>query len=206
MTGTIEWIGTAWRLWNVGGLLPAPRLINPWETSGMTYTWQPGTVQTARCFWMKPMRSSGFVFYADSPEWARDLGLVCQGLVAEACTCGIRSMMTLANLAAFWGAHPDVPHRASVVGRIRYGGKVQHRIPDLKVREGYTRSEYAELVGPLFVSPFGGAGWRAGRLASEYAPIELFGPEHIVDAADTHDWLEKLAERVEPTLCNGKRI
>lgn len=178
----IDWTGTGWRAWRVavGGLLR-----NPWANSGQTYLWNPGEVQVAECFWIKGVSS---------------LVRGCGGYVSARCSCGIRSMSTLSALADFMAESRQLardPYKATVVGRVRIGGKVQHRIPGLPAREGYQRSEYAEIVGPLYVSPLG-IRW---QIEANYGPgvavqAPDFGQEWLRSKPRQQEWLELLAESV----------
>ena len=182
----VSWAGHGWRIWRVEldpqGL---PTLRNPWDNSGQTYWWQPGEVQQAECFW--PLGAS--------PMVSR-----CSGYVSERCTCGIRSMATLTDLAAFLARDRHLiryPRKAAVVGRVRIGGKMQHRIPGLPKRQGYQRSEFAYLAGPIFVSPFGGASRHFDALTARYSGVEVVGPDLIPDASSNQDWLERLGKDLD---------
>jgi len=159
-----------------------PRLRNPLNSSGVVDWWQPGEIQRAECFWPKGVPGGS----------GR-----CLGYVSKDCTCGIRSMATLRDLAAFL-AHDRQIHRyplkAAVVGRVRIGGRVEHRIPGLPRREGYARSEFAVLAGPLYVSPFGGAK-HLDALARDYRGVEVVAPD--LPHTNAQEWLEELAAHVE---------
>jgi hypothetical protein len=189
-TAEIDWHGTGWRCWQVGqrrfgGL---PMLRNPWANSGLTFWWEPGAVQVAECFW-----DNGVPVFGMKAQ--------CQGTVAPTCTCGVRSMTTLENLAAFMASDRQLdrhPEKAAAIGRVRIGGRIQHHNPGLPRPEGYNRSEYAELIGPVFVSPLADR-WTGG-LSAQYGPDVLVVPPESTPAGVARGqqaWLEALAEWVE---------
>lgn len=93
----VAWTGTGWRIWRVGGgpLGGGALLRNPWTNSGFTWWWYtPAEVQIAECFHR-----------------------ACRGLVSETCTCGVRSMATLSNLAAFLAKDDQLYQASRQVGR-----------------------------------------------------------------------------------------
>lgn len=106
-------------------------------------------------------------------------------------------MATLSNLAAFLAKDDQLyrhPDKSAVVGRVRIGGRVQHRIPGLPRSEGYQRSEFAQLLGPLYVSPRA-ADWVVA-LREQYSPLDVIGPDQMPAADSQQEWLEKLAVHV----------
>ncbi len=184
----VEWTGYGWRIWRVGyrtwgGL---PMLRNPWANAGVTFWWDPRKVQVAECFW--PM--------SDQTPIDR-----CNGYLSSSCTCGIRSIASLRSLAAFLAGDGTLrrdPSKAGAVGLVRIGGRVQRRNPGLAPPAGYQRSEFAELVGPLYVSP-SGARWADG-LEQQYRRIQVVSPE---PGAAMQGWLAGLAEHLEPNEPRG---
>lgn len=185
----IEWTGAGWRIWRVerrtfGG---PPLLRNPWANSGQTYWWEPGRVEVAECFWLEGV----------SVGWLGKAPRRCGGYVSVRCTCGIRSMDTIACLAAFLATDRQLdrhPEKAAVVGRVRFGGRVEHRNPGLRPPEGYNRSEFAELIGPLFVSPM--AASHADGLRRTYRGCAEVVPPDATPAGSAQrqqEWVEQLA-------------
>ena len=178
----VEWTGAGWRLWRVEKFRRGVRLCNPW-TKTTRPVWERGQVHVAECIWRNRDGSSG-----------------CKGSVSASCTCGIRSMATLPDLATFLAmgrqldGHPD---KASVVGRVRIGGKVQHHIPALQPHQGYQRSEFAQIDGPLFVAPVAARHFKAVAAHYGSARSPVFGPDLITGADGPQDWLEQLAVRAE---------
>lgn len=176
--------GFAWRCWRVGTRAGAPRLRNPWTSSG-TYWWEPGKVENARCFW---------------PDGVSPLVDRCQGYMSEDCSCGIRGMDTVSNLAAFFHCQHNLigrdPHKADVVGRIQLGGRVHRTFPDGDVMVGYRRAEFARIVGPLYVSPLMGGHYEA--LAAAYGPVEVLPPSAVPSGSEGQQgWLDSLAAHLE---------
>jgi hypothetical protein len=174
----IEWTGAGWRLWRVEKIHRGSRLRNPWTDTTRPF-WERGEVHVAECIWRDSDGSSS-----------------CIGYVSASCTCGIRSMATLLDLANFVSDGRQLighPPKAWVVGRVRIGGRVQHQIPALPPQHGYQRSEFAEIDGPLYVSP--GAAKHLKDVVAHYgsARSPVFGPDFITGADGPHDWLELLA-------------
>lgn len=178
----IDWTGVGWRLWAVEECDAGVRLRNPWAgTAGGT--WRRGEVHVAECIWRN-----------------RDASSACLGLVSVSCTCGIRSMATLPDLAGFLADGRQLDGYDTtplVVGRVRIGGRVQHRVGALEPHRGYQRSEFAQIDGPLLVSP--SAAEHVQALVSCYgsARSPVFAPDLVARAHGQQDWLEKLAVRAE---------
>ncbi len=122
------WTGEDWRCWRVVDTERGPRLRNGWTNSGMTMLWEPLQLQRADCFWR------------------------CSDRVSPRCSCGIRSMRTLEHLAAYLrhnGRLRRHPLKATVVGRILFGGRVERQVPGFPPDPNDQRAEYALLIGPL---------------------------------------------------------
>lgn len=124
----------------------------------------------------------------------------CQGFMSRRCSCGIRSMATLSDLAAFLVNKNHIrwdPPKATVVGRIRIGGRAQTTSPAdgiFGALNGYQRSEYARVVGPLYVSPLGSR-WADG-LRDRYEPgVEVISSDESF-GGDMTSWIENLAASV----------
>jgi hypothetical protein len=156
------WSGEGWRCWRVVETARGTRLRNPWTNSNLTVLWEPWQVQRADCFWR------------------------CSDRVSARCSCGIRSMSTLEHLAAFLRREGEQlrrhPLKATVVGRVAVGGRIERQIPGLTPKPGYQRSEYATLIGPLYVSPLGadhlqGLQWAYGGMVAVHPPAVL--PEQV---------------------------
>jgi hypothetical protein len=187
---SVDWSGTGWRIWRVGNgpTLDArglqPLLRNPWDNSGLVDWWQPGQAKRCVCFLTLGLMLGGYA---------------CQGPASATCSCGIRSMATLRDLVAFLGRDRQIirhPDKSAVVGRIRIGGVVQRRIPGFRPKTGYQRSQYAEIIGPLYVSPRFRR-W-ADPLAAAYRPVEVVGPDLLPDTDGQWDWIQRLAEHLGP--------
>jgi hypothetical protein len=181
----IDWTGVGWRLWSVEERDPGVRLRNPWA-GAPGGTWYRDEVHVAECIWRN-----------------RDGSSACLGLVSASCTCGIRSLATLPDLAGFLADGRQLDGFEAtplVVGRVRIGGRVQHRVGALEPHRGYQRSEFAEIDGPLFVSP--SAAEHVHGVAASYgsARSPVFGPKLVTGVRGQQDWLEKLAERAEGLL------
>lgn len=171
------WVGEGWRCWRVVERDGVVRLQNPWQNSGYEWLWEPGGVEVAECFWAK-----------------RPGGLTCQGLVSPVCSCGVRSMDSLANLAWFLEAPARRdPAKASVIGRIELGGRMQTQIPGRNLGAGYQRALYARIAGPLYVSPLA-AGF-ADALRDAYAPLQVHAPDGWTDPAPTAGYMAWRQER-----------
>ncbi|MCW2736110.1 hypothetical protein [Nocardioides sp.] len=180
----VEWTEAGWRMWRID---PTTGLLrNPWTNSGTCWLWSPAVIQEAECFW-----NTG-----------------CRGLVAKDCSCGIRSMRAVSHLASFLardsqlGRHPD---KAAVVGRVRLGGRVQYGLlPGLGSIPGYQRSQFAEIDGPLYVSPRAAEHFEtiAGHYDSARTPV--VGPDFVTGASGQQDWLERLAGELPNDATDGQ--
>ena len=186
----IDWTGVGWRLWAVEGRGAGARLRSPW-TSTARATWHRGEVHVAECVWRN-----------------RDGSSACLGLVSVSCTCGIRSMASLPDLAGWLadGRQLDGDEATPlVVGRVRIGGRVQHRVGALEPHRGYQRSELAQIDGPLFVSPAAAEYEEAVAAGYGSARSQVFGPDLITGAHGQQDWLEKLAVRAASLRSSAER-
>ncbi len=106
-------------------------------------------------------------------------------------------MSTLEHLAAFLrlgGQLRRHPLKASVVGRIAIGGRVERQIPGLTPKPGYQRSEYATLVGPLYVSPLG-ADHLTGLQRAYAGVVSVHPPAASAEQVGQQEWLERLARQ-----------
>ena len=92
-----------------------------------------------------------------------------------------------------------------VVGRVRIGGRVQHRVGALEPHRGYQRSELAQIDGPLFVSPAAAEYEEAVAAGYGSARSQVFGPDLITGAHGQQDWLEKLAVRAASLRSSAER-
>lgn len=168
-----------WRCWRVVEAGSEVLLRNPWTNSGQLYTWLPGQEQVADCFWAQT-RVPG----TNGP---------CLERVSPSCSCGIRSMSSLPHLAAFLASNHQLdrhPLKATVVGQVAISGRVQRRVPGLPPRAGYQRSQYASLVGPLYVSPLGRT--HLDGLRRTYEPaVRIVAPDAV--ASGQQEWLDALA-------------
>ncbi len=107
-------------------------------------------------------------------------------------------MSTLEQLATFLRREGEQlrrhPLKATVVGRIAIGGRVERQIPGLTPKPGYQRSEYARLVGPLYVSPLGvdhldGLRWAYAGM------VTVHPPDVSAEQVGQQQWLERLARQ-----------
>lgn len=174
----IDWHGSGWRLWRVERSHRGVRLRNPWTNTGHKSVWERAEVQVAECIWPR-----------------------CNGYLSPSCTCGIRSMSTLSHLAAFLASDRQLerhPLKASVVGRVLIGGRVQHRIPGLPAVTGYQRSEFAVIDGPLYVSPVAAEHYDALRHVYDSAQVAPVPPSYV-EGSGQQNWIERLAQRVAET-------
>jgi hypothetical protein len=168
------WTGEGWRCWRVVDTARGTRLRNPWTNSNLTVMWEPWQVQRADCFWR------------------------CSDRVSPRCSCGIRSMRTLEQLAAAFLRGGEQlrrhPLKATVVGRILIGGRIERQIPGplSKPKPGYQRAEFATLAGPLYVSPLG-ADHLEGLLRAYGGMVPVHAPTVAAEQVGQQEWLEGLA-------------